>query len=140
MDSSRQIRDDTSVERAPNRSRQVRRSISRRQRNAALLPSSPDRHPILQHAAIQECAQHRERAVAEAGLLLKPSSLNAKTLLLPRTSFAQAHARANGPGTNAKTALCSFHFYATSTSRLPTARIVCRGDGCAPHADDFIVR
>src|ERR1035441_5868081 len=99
MDSSRQIRDDTSVERAPNRSRQVRRSISRRQRNAALLPSSPDRHPILQHAAIQECAQHRERTVAEAGLLLKPSSLNAKTFFfLEQASRKRTRAQmAQGP-------------------------------------------
>jgi hypothetical protein len=48
----------------------ARRSLSRRRRNAAQLPSSRDRHSILRDAAIQECAQHRERAVAEADLLV----------------------------------------------------------------------
>jgi hypothetical protein len=73
------------------------------------------------HAAITIAgAQHRERAVAEAGLLLSQARSTQILFFLPPANFAQAHARANGPGTNAKTALCSF--CATSTSRLATAR------------------
>jgi hypothetical protein len=76
----------------------ARRSISRHRRNAAQLPSSPNRHPILRDAAIQECAQHRERAVAEAGLLLSQArSTRYSSSSSNGVSFAQAHA--NGPET-----------------------------------------
>jgi hypothetical protein len=69
----------------------ARRSISRHRRNAAPLPSSPNRHPILRDAAIQECAQHRERAVAEAGPLLSQArSMRYSSSSSNGVSFAQA--------------------------------------------------
>jgi hypothetical protein len=63
-------------------------------RNAAQLPSSRDRHPILRDATIQKCAQHRERAVAEAALLLSQAR-SMRYLLLPPNDYG-------GRGTSAE--------------------------------------
>ncbi len=69
----------------------ARQSLSRRPRNAAQLPSSADQHPIPRDAAIEKCAQHRERAAAETGLLLNQAH-STRYLLLSSNSVSFTYA------------------------------------------------